>query len=314
MLKNKKALLKMIPLFIVIIVLALAPYFLEFYYLSFLNSIFMWIVFAMSWHFFSGLTRYVSLGSAAFIGLSIYIIAKFGHVVPFPVAVLMACGVNFLLALAVGSVTLRLKGIYFAIFTFGLSEVLKNVIKWWEIRVIKTSGTVILVGFDDFTQYYSVLTATIVALSIIFYLRRTKIGLALRMVGENEEAAVHLGVNVSLFKILGFAISVMCMSLAISSFTPRFAFINPDTAFDAEYSFLPAIMPLFGGAGVAYGPIVGTVAIWLLREYLRVTFTQYYKIILGFILVAIVIFIPQGIAGAIEKVRTTKPWRRKGPG
>ena len=312
MLKGKTVnLTKILPIPLILMVLALAPYFLGVYYLSILRTILLWMALSISWHFFSGLTKYISLGSAAFFGIGIYFTAKYlqfsieyGYypVLPLPVIVFLAGLTNFALALAIGLVTLRLKGIYFAILTFGVSEVFRNAFKWWEIKITGTYGTYIPI-FDPQAQYYSILITAFAILLLTTFLRRSKFGLALKMVGECEEAAVHVGVNASLFKTLGFAVSAMLMGFMGGSYTTRLPYTNPDNAFDPRYSFLPAIMTLLGGAGTVYGPVTGSITISLLSEYLGVTFTEHFLIILGLILVAIVIFMPNGIIGVIEKLR-----------
>lgn len=309
MLKDKGN-LKLLPIPIVIIALASAPYFLEDYYMSILRNIYLWAALSISWHFFSGLTKYVSLGSAAFFGLGLYLTAKFHSIFPLPVMVILAGLINFALALVIGLVTLRLKGIYFAILTFGVSEVLKNAVYWWEIKVTGTLGTY-LPTFDTQTQYYYVLITTFAIFLLTFLLRRSKFGLALRMVGECEEAAVHVGVNNSLFKTIGFAVSAMCVGFMGSCFITRYTYIKPDTAFDPQNSFLPAIMTLLGGAGTVYGPLIGSTTISLLREYLQVTSPHFFLIILGVILIAIVLFMPNGIMGLVGKLKAKKLTGRK---
>lgn len=300
---------------IILIVLTLCPYFAGDYYLSILRTILLWAALAISWHFFSGLTKYVALGSAAFFGLGLYFTAKYlqfsvtyGYypVLPLPVIVLLAGLINFVFALVIGLVTLRLKGIYFAILTFGVSEVVKNAVQWWEIKITGTRGTYISVFFNSQEAYYSILAGTFAIFLLTTFLRRSKFGLALRLVGESEEAASHVGVNTSLFKTLGFAFSAMCIGFMGGCFTTRFTYINTDIAFDSLYSFLPAIMTLLGGAGNVYGPMVGSITISLLNEYLRVTYPQYFLIILGLILIAIVMFMPNGIMGIVEKLKRTR--------
>ncbi|MGB9853294.1 MAG: branched-chain amino acid ABC transporter permease [Candidatus Bathyarchaeales archaeon] len=312
---------KILPIPLILIVLAFAPYFLGDYYLSLIRTVLLWAALAISWHFFSGLTRYVALGSAAFFGIGLYFTAKYlqfsinyGYypILPLPVIVLLAGLINFALAFIIGLVTLRLKGIYFAILTFGISEVFRNIFQWWEITITGTRGTYLPIFFDPQTSYYAILVTAIAIFLLTAFLRISKFGLALRMVGECEDAAIHVGVNTSLFKTIGFAVSAMCIGLMGSAFTTRFTYINTDIAFDADYSFLPAIMTLLGGAGTAYGPLTGAIVLSLLSHYLGVAYTQYFKIILGVILLAIVIFMPNGMMGVVEKLKTTKLVGRKG--
>ena len=316
MLKGKMVnLTKILPIPLILIVLAFAPYFLRRYHVLILQDVLVWVALSVSWHFFSGHTRYISLGSVAFVGTGLYFTSVYlnlsmdkGYypILPFPVVVLLAGLINFALALVVGSVTLRLKGIYFAIATFGVGELVEGVIQWWQ-----TKSAVYIIHLprefrDPQIIYFSLLITTLAILLLTTFLRRSKFGLALRMIGECEDAAAHVGVNTSLFKTLGFAISAMCMGLLGGSYAIRFYSTDIKQAFNVNYSFLPAIMVLLGGVGTVYGPIIGATTLTLINEYLRVTFTSYFPIIYGSILIIIVLFMPNGIMGMVEKLKATK--------
>ncbi len=307
MFKVKVKPIEVIPPILIVSVLAIMPFILSEYYLSVLRMILLWLALSISWHFFSGMTRYVSLGSAAFFGLGLYITAKYleqsarGNFMPLPLPIilLLASLVNFGLALIIGLATLRIRGIYFAILTFGIAVVASMGVQWWEIKITGTRGTYLPI-FDSKTVYYSVLLAALVAFLVTTILRRSKFGLALRMIGECEDAAAHVGVDTSRYKILGFAVSAMLIGLMGGSFSIRFPYVEPTSAFSSDYSFLPAVITLLGGAGSVYGPILGAIMLSLLQEYLRVAFAHYFLIILGVLLVLIVLFMPDGILGLIK--------------
>lgn len=285
---------------IIFIVLAFAPLFTKTYYLALLTSVLCWIGLAVSWHFFSGTTKYVSLGSAAFFGVGVYITAIFSNSLPFPVVLLLSAAINFIFALCVGLVTLRLKGIYFAILTFGLAELLNNAILFWEMQVTGTRGRFV----TPIDVYYPILIITFIIMVSVIILRRTRLGLGLRMIGQSEEAAVHFGVNTTLYKVLGFAVSSMFMGLLGAAFAPRWGYIDSGIAFNALYSFMPAIMTLFGGAGRLIGPVVGAIVVSLLEEYLLTTFKDYFMIILGGIMIIIILALPEGMTGKLFRKRT----------
>jgi branched-chain amino acid transport system permease protein len=291
--------LKLSPI-LVVAALALAPLFAKIYYLSLLTSVFAWIGLAVSWYFFSGTTKYVSLGSAAFFGIGVYVTAIFSKLMPFPVVLILAAAINFVFALLVGLVTLRLKGIYFAILTFGLAELLNNAILFWEMQVTGTRGRFV----TPIDVYYPVLIISVIIVVSIILLRRTKLGLGLRMIGQSEDAAIHFGVNTTQYKVLGFAVSSMFMGLLGAAFAPRWGYIDSGIAFNPLYSFMPAIMTLFGGAGRVIGPIVGAVVISLLEEYLLTTFKDYFLIILGAIMIIIILALPEGMTGKLFRRKT----------
>jgi branched-chain amino acid transport system permease protein len=298
---------------LILVMLAVAPLFAAAYYLSILTDILIWMALSISWQLFSGSTKYISLGSAAFFGVGLYFAAKYLYlsvgtgqfpILPFPVIVLLAGLVNFALALAIGVVTLRLKGIYFVILTFAISQVAVNVISWYEATVTGTLGTIIPVFFSAQAIYYTMLICAIAILLFVILLRRSKFGLGLKMIGESEEAAAHVGVNTGLYKTLGFAISAMLMGFVGGCFAIRLPYVNADIAFDFSYSLYPAVMTLLGGVGTVLGPIIGSITITSLSDYLSVTLGSYFLIILGLILIIIVVLMPNGIMGMVEKAKT----------
>lgn len=285
---------------LVVVALITFPMFLELYWLSLILSIIYWSALAASWNFFSGVTKYISLGSAAFFGLGVYALALTGD---FVTGFLLALSIGFLASFAVGLVTLRLAGMYFAIFTFGLSELLKNIFLWWETTITGTVGRWLLLRLPPITTYYIILVVSTTALALIFLIGRTKLGIALRAVGENEGAASHLGINVSLYKSLGFAVSSTIICLVGACVASRWTYVDPRIAFDPLYSFMPAIMTLFGGMGRIEGSIMGAIVISLISEFLLTGFRDYYMIILGSLLLIILCFMPNGMVETVTKIR-----------
>lgn len=316
---NSTKILLIENILLVLTVLALGPQFLGPYYLVLFRNIFMWVALAISWHFFSGLTKYIALGSAAFFGLGNFFTAQYLEssisgsveqlvlpILPFPVIVLVGGLVCFAVALGIGLVTLRLRGIYFAILTFGVATVFQYVLDWWKVKIM---GTQSIYTWQPGAvpsaqaQYYSMLLAMLATLLLTAFLRRSKFGLALKMIGENEEAAIHVGVNASLYKILAFAISAMCMGFVGGAFATTSPIARTSTAFDVEYSFYPAVMTMLGGGVTVLGPIIGSIALTLISEYLSIYGGIYFLIILGSILVVIVLFMPNGILGVVQKLK-----------
>jgi branched-chain amino acid transport system permease protein len=207
-----------------------------------------------------------------------------------------------------------LKGIYFAIATFGVGQLVGGIFGWWQnkARIPINIPTPMEYSRNFDFQYYSVLTATLATLFLAILLLRSKFGLALRMIGECEEAAAHNGVNTTLYKTLGFAISAFLMGLDGSSYSISFDSLYLTTVFSVDYSFLPPVMVLLGGVGTVYGSLIGPPILILLEEYLRQTFVGgYYQITYGIILVLIVLFAPNGIMGVIGKLKSAKLFKEK---
>lgn len=288
-------------LFLFLILLATMPLYVQPYFIILLNTVFMYVILTLSWAIFSGPTRYISLASAAFFGVGAYVSAVIGQVLFLPLVIATGGLVSFILALFIGLLTLRLKGIYFIIFTFGVSELIRHFILWWEAKFAGTVGRWV-VAVDHTTVYYVMLIIFIMALLTAYHIRRSKFGLALRSIGEHEEAAAHIGINVTILKTITFAISAFFMGSTGAIMATRWTYIDPGIAFNPLFSFMPVLMAIFGGIGQLYGSILGATILTLLEEVLITEFPYYYMLLFGIILTAVILFLPNGLVGLIEKL------------
>jgi len=281
------------------------PLYVQPYLVILLSTVFMYIGITVSWAIFSGPTRYISLASAAFFGVGVYVSAILGQALPLPVVIAIGGLVSFILALFIGLLTLRLRGMYFIIFTFGVSELIRHFLLWWEANIMGTVGRWVF-PVDHTTVYYVLLVILVMALFTAHLIRRSKFGLALRSIGEYEEAAAHIGINVTTLKTITFAISAFFMGAAGAIMATRWTYIDPSIAFSPLFSFMPVLMAIFGGIGQLYGPILGAAIFALLEEVLITEFPYYYMLLFGIILIAVILFLPSGLVGLIQK------WRRGG--
>ncbi|MGE4340769.1 MAG: branched-chain amino acid ABC transporter permease [Pigmentiphaga sp.] len=273
------------------------------YAMSLTINLLMFVALATAWALFSGPTALISLATVAFFGIGAYTVAVFGEAMPWPLVLLLAAVLSLVVALVVGLSTLRLKGIYFVIFTFGLSELIRQLVTWYEANF---SGSVGRYVFLDITQAQIVwqLVALTAAIFIVgAWIHRSRLGLALRMIGDDETAAMHCGTNVTRVKLIVFAISAMFMALAGAIIAPRWTYLDASIAFSPLVSFQVVIMALLGGAARLYGPALGVIPLVFLFEYLSANFPNYFSILLGVTFMAIVYLVPQGIAGLLERCR-----------
>jgi branched-chain amino acid transport system permease protein len=298
-------------LIVILIVLAALPRHIPIYTVILLSAIFMHIVLTLSWATFSGPTGYISLASAAFFGAGIYTSAMLGNVLPLPVVVVIGGLVSFCLALLVGALTLRLRGIYFAVFTFGLVELIKHLLLWWEMSIMGTRGRFVII-VDSTTVYYVMLAILTILLVTAYFIRRSKLGLALQSIGEYEEAAAHTGVNVNTLKTVTFAVSAIFMGATGAIMATRWTYIDPYIAFNPLFSFMPVLMAIFGGMGQLYGPILGAAVFAYLEEFLITEFPYLYMLLFGIILVVSVLYLPNGLVGLV--VGLVQRWRRGSQG
>jgi len=291
-------------LLLILILLATSPLYSPRYTVVLLSSIFMYVVITVSWAIFSGPTGYISLAPAAFFGVGIYTSAILGKALPLPAVIGIGGLASFCLALLVGALTLRLRGIYFAIFTFGLVEFIRHLLLFWECTVMGRRGRIVII-VDNTTVYYLMLIIFVILMLTTYLIRRSKLGLALQSIGQEEDAAAHTGVNVTMVKAITFAISAFFMGAAGSIMATKWTYIDPYIAFNPLYSFMPVLMAIFGGMGQLYGPVIGAAIFTYLEEFLITRFPYYYMLIFGIILVIAILYLPDGLVGLIQKL-----WKR----
>lgn len=283
--------------------LALLPRWLtDEYYLSLMISILMYCVLATAWALFSGPTRYISLATVAFFGMGAYVTAVFGESLPWGAVLGIAAGVGLVMALIVGLSTLRLSGVYFVIFSFGLAELVKQLVTWWEVNITKDLGRYVFVEITQLDIYWQLLAMLALVLALRALINRSRLGLALRVIGEDETVATHVGINTTTAKLLLFAVSAVFITVTGAIMAPRWTYIDPSIAFAPAVSFQTLIMALLGGAGALFGPILGAVPLVLLFEYLGANFPNHFSILLGLVFIVIVYFIPQGLSGVLAKL------------
>ena len=292
-------------LFLILILLVALPLYVPPYLIILLTNIFMYVTITVSWTIFSGPTRYISLASAAFFGVGIYTSALLGKALPLPVVIIAGSLFSFVLAICVGLLTLRLRGMYFIIFTFSISELIRHFLLWWETNMTGTVGRWVVM-VDHVIVYYVIFVIFVLALLTAFLIRRSRFGLALRSIGEQEEAATHIGINATLVKTIAFAMSAFFMGAAGAIMATKWKYIDPRTAFSPLLSFLPVLMAIFGGTGQLFGPVFGAAIFAYLEEILTTKFPYYYMLLFGSILIVVILFLPHGMVGLVQK------WRKGG--
>jgi branched-chain amino acid transport system permease protein len=297
----------------VIILLGFLPAYGSGYWVTRLSYFLLYIVLAVAWTIFSGTTGYISLASAAFFGVGIYTAAILGEAMPLIFVVLIGGVASFVLAFIFGAITLRLRGIYFAMFTFGLVLLFKELIYYYEITVEGLRGRFVVLQSND-TIFYYLLGIFVVTMIVAYLIRRSKFGLALQSIGQNEEAAAHTGVNVTMVKILTFAISAIFMGAAGVVMATKWTYVDPGVAFNLMISFTPVLMAIFGGIGYFYGPVIGAVLFAYIQEVLTTgDLKNYYMLIFGAVLIAAIVFMPDGLVGVVQKlVGLVRKWRKGG--
>jgi branched-chain amino acid transport system permease protein len=270
------------------------------YVLSIAISITIYTALATSWMLFSGPTNYISLATAAFFGSGMYIVAGGLDLEPYPVLVLLAAIAGGLFAAVVGLATLRISGVYFVIFSLGLAELVRQIITWLQHVLGTMSGLYVYVDRSEEMFFWQLLALTALVYLVGWWIGRSRLGFALRIIGNDELVAVHCGINTARAKVILFVISSTFAAIAGALVAPRWSYVEPTIAFSPFLSFQVVIMALLGGVHRLWGPLLGVIPFTLLWELISAKFPSQTTLLLGAAFLLIVYFIPNGVVGLVE--------------
>ena len=272
------------------------PYYGSEFVVSMALTCLMYIALATSWSLFCGSTRYLSLATSAFFGIGAYTSAVALESLPWLGAIALGAGIATVVAVVMGAAVLHLRGTYFAVLTFGMTELIRHAITYWEKQVTGTVGRVLTVVPERDTIYLTMLLIAVLAVATSIVLRRTRFGLALRGIGSDEQRAMTLGVDTRLIKIAGFALTAAFAGAAGAAMSVRWTYIDPTTVFNPFIGFQTVLIALIGGAATLWGPLIAAIVFSLLAETLRLQMPQLYMMTLGLLLIWSVLYLPGGLA------------------
>ena len=272
------------------------------YVIKVLTIMLIFIMYSSAWNLLA-YSGQASLGHAAFFGLGGYasaLISKSLALSPI-VAVFLGGIASAILGLAVGVICLRLREWFLAMVTFGIPLIVQT--------LTVTSFAKLTGGWDGIpatrlmppsytsfiTEYYIILAFTIATILAINKIMKSKIGYALSAIRQNELEAKMLGIDVTRYKLIAFIVSTYIAGVAGALEIHHIGYITPEI-YGLDISFWPIIYSISGGLGTLSGPIVGTVLITILWEFLKffgLTFERY--ILIGGMLILVVIFLPKGL-------------------
>ncbi|HEX9185211.1 MAG TPA: branched-chain amino acid ABC transporter permease [Burkholderiales bacterium] len=284
-------------------VLATMPWLLSDFALSLTLTCLMYAGLAVSWAMFCGATNYLSLATAAFFGLGAYITAWGAEGLPYGLAVMLGGLAAAAFAAVIGAAVLHLRGAYFAVITFGLAELVRHAVTYFEKAFQGTVGRVIAEPPEATTIYHTVLLLSAAAVIAALAVRASRLGLALRGIGADEERAQTLGVNARRAKIAAFALSAFFAGALGAAMAVRWTYIDPPTVFNPFIGFQTVLIAMVGGAHTVIGPIASSVLFSLLTEFLRLQFPYLFLILLGLLLILLVLYLPGGLASLISRWR-----------
>ena len=294
-------------IFWVIIALAAVtiPLFSGPYQMSVLRTVLTYAALAVSWDMLIR-SGQLSFGIAGFFGLGTYISAMCSIYLNMPgiPAIIIGGIITCLIAMALGTIILRLRGMYFAITTLALGEIFRIIIRNGGEFTGGPEGLIMKkLVFDGGTipTYYLALGILLVAVGASIYFQKSRFHLALTTIRNNERVAMTSGINIYKTLIIVFGITAGIQALAGASFAQMYGFVTPESSFSGDYTLLPLAMSLLGGMYGTWGPVVGAFLLGILSEYLKLYIPYGHLIIYGIIIVFVILVMPQGILGLLKK-------------
>ncbi|WP_298933421.1 branched-chain amino acid ABC transporter permease [uncultured Ramlibacter sp.] len=272
------------------------PYFGSEFVVSLGLTCLMYVALSSSWGLFCGSTRYLSLATSAFFGIGAYTSAIALEQMSWIASIALGAGLATVVAVVMGAAVLHLRGTYFAVLTFGMTELIRHAVTYWEKQVTGTVGRVLSVVPERDTIYLTVLALAVGTVALSIAVRRTRFGLALMGIGADEQRAQTLGVDTRLVKIIGFAMTAAVAGAVGAAMSVRWTYIDPHTVFNPFIGFQTVLIALIGGAMTLWGPLIAAVVFSLLAETLRLQAPQIYMMTLGLLLILSVLYLPGGLA------------------
>ena len=276
--------------------------------------LFVTIILAQSWNILGGYTGQISLGNAAFFGtgaLSFHFLA-WGGGLPFYVALPVGGISAVILASFIGIPALRLKGVYFAIGTLALAEALRiTVNNLFPLTVY--IPTAHIVTYTLLPRYYLALMVAVITQGLAYCMIKSKIGLAVMAIRDDEEGADTVGVHLFKYKFVALVFSSFFSGLAGGIFTYYQTSVVPTFLFSPHWTFEPLVAASVGGSGTLLGPVIGSVFLIILTEVFALNLGKLYLIIFGAIFIFVVLFFPGGLIEALDRIWNSLQIRIGGP-
>lgn len=270
--------------------------------------IFLFICLGQSWNILAGFAGQVSLGHAALFGLGALVTRTlWTDGLPIPLALIAGGMAPAIFAFIIGLPTFRLRGAYFSIGTLAIAEVLRITVGN-VLPLVSTLPVDMLATYDLPVRYYLAFVVALATLLVTFMLYRSRFGLGMLAIREDEDAAQASGVRALPHKLAALALSSFFAGLAGGTYAFYQVSYYPASAFQPGWTFDALLITFVGGAGTIIGPVLGAVFYIVVRERLAVTLVNVHPLIFGVLFILIVLVFPGGLVDIWERSRR---WLKK---
>jgi branched-chain amino acid transport system permease protein len=275
-------------------------------------TLFIYIILSQSWNLIGGYAGQVNLGIVAFFGVST-MVTHFLWKAGFPVYCAISAGSLSagVLAVLIGLPTLRLRGMYFAVGTLALAQAAQTVVANIFVRQVSMPAS-LMTNYNLTPRYYFGLLLLVITMAVVYFVTRSKVGLAMVAIRDDEQAAQVTGVKVFKYKVIALLISALLAGLAGGFYAyVRLSFWQISIVFSPLWTFDALLAVVIGGAGTLGGPIIGSIFLIVLSEIFANNLGQAHLIIFGFLFILVVLFLPRGLMSGVDLVRTRmyRMWR-----
>jgi branched-chain amino acid transport system permease protein len=274
----------------------LLPYVVGRYVVTLIFLLWVSIALAESYNLVGGYLGYMNLGHSGFFGVSAYTFGiLYTQGVPFPWAWLAGMGCSVAFAVAISVPLFRLRGAYFAVASFGLITLLELLAHNFGALTGGAAGLSLPPGDRLLPAYYLSLAVAASSVALAALVSRSRLGLALMSLREDEEVAAVFGVHALRYKTMALVLSAVPLGLIGGIYTWQLTYINPSVVFGLEIALVPIVMAMLGGVGHVWGPVLGAVFITLVEELLWTKMPYLHLTTYGVILLLVGFYLPGGL-------------------
>jgi branched-chain amino acid transport system permease protein len=285
-----------------------------------------YVVLATAWNILGGYTGYINFGTGAFFAIGAYssvvlhklpaLLKSFDVVIPqipLPLMILVGGIVSGIVGLGTGYLTLRLRGVFFAIATLALAVVVQTLIVNWDfvggsrgIYIIRPALAPLGGGYIQYLYTLMVVLA-VVAVGIARWIERSRLGLGFAAIRDDEQAAEAGGVPTLRLKLIATTLSGALMGMAGAPLPYYVTYLDPTSSFNLAYAVNSVAMPVIGGMTSWVGPIIGAILLGTIQQLATVTISSALNLlIVGLLLIGFVMVAPNGIVGLVQARRRAR--------